>query len=139
MIPTGGRASAVISQVGSVLLSSGSNFGSKVISARSSYSTLPSCPRLRNAAFYRFYPWSGKISYAQGQLGLFFTTTEPMLQSLCSAFLCKRSHCGEKPTYRNQKVAPTGRNQRKPSCSNEESALAKINKQNKMKKKFRNS
>ena len=79
MIPTGRRASAAISQVGSVLLWPGSNFGLKVISARSSHSTLPSCPQLRNASFYGFYPWSGKIPYAQGQLGLFFTTTEVML------------------------------------------------------------
>lgn len=47
MILTGGRASAAISQVGSVLLSPRSNFGLKVISARSDHSTLPSCPQLK--------------------------------------------------------------------------------------------
>jgi len=43
---------------------------------------------------HRFYPWSGKIPHATGQLSPRTTTTEPR-----SVLLNERSHHNEKPSH----------------------------------------
>ena len=49
-------------------------------------------------------PWSREIPHALGQLSLWATATEP--PHLEPVPCNKRSHCNEKCTHRNQRVAP---------------------------------
>ena len=70
-------------------------------------------------------------------LSLHATTTEAPVPQLLKPVLCnKRSHRSEKPSHRNEELAPARRNERKPAHSNKDPMQPKINKlKNKKQKK----
>ena len=74
-----------------------------------------------------------KNATCHGQLSPCATTTEPMLQSACSA---TRSHCSEKPMHCNQRIAPLAATKENIRAATKTQHSQKLTLQTKKKKKI---